>query len=122
MQNPLSFKNALLAITVLAAFIVKPTALFAADPQSAAATEPPIFKEKRCYACHAMEKTLIGPPYPAIAAVHKPNKDVMRDVLVQKILKGGGGNWGLVPMVPNEHVTEEEAGQMVDWILDLQAN
>jgi hypothetical protein len=30
---------------------------------------------------------------------------------------GGGGNWGLVPMVPNQWVTEAEARRMAEWIL-----
>ena len=73
----------------------------------------------RCYACHAMEETLIGPPYRAIAARHSGQKDVMAKVLATKIILGGGGNWGVVPMVPNEHVPEDDALALAHWILEL---
>lgn len=73
----------------------------------------------RCYACHHMTEALIGPPYQAIAARHGGQKDVMTEVLARKILLGGGGSWGVVPMVPNEHVPEEDARVIARWILDL---
>ena len=44
----------------------------------------------------------------------------MIDVLAQKIIDGGAGNWGVVPMVPNEHVSLDEARQIVAWILGLK--
>lgn len=75
--------------------------------------------EKRCDACHDIDKTLIGPSYRAIAARHAADKAVMIDVLAQKIIDGGGGNWGVVPMVPNEHVSFDEARRIVRWILGL---
>ena len=73
----------------------------------------------RCYACHHESNTLIGPPYLAIAARHGQRREVMVDVLVEKIRRGGGGNWGIVPMVPNEHVSEEDARTIARWILSL---
>ena len=76
--------------------------------------------EKRCDGCHAVDRPLLGPPYNAIAARHATNEKVMVDVLAQKIIEGGGGNWGLVPMVPNEHVSIEEARAIARWILSLQ--
>jgi cytochrome c551/c552 len=95
--------------------------LFAVCSASSAETTdvPQLLVERRCYACHAMEEALIGPPYLAIAARHAARADVMTEVLAQKIVLGGGGNWGVVPMVPNEHVTLDEARRMAVWILDL---
>ena len=62
---------------------------------------------------------LLGPPWAAIAARHAPRKDIMTDVLALKIVQGGGGNWGLVPMVPNQQVSIDEARAMSAWILSL---
>ncbi len=86
--------------------------LQAAEPDAAALT-----KTLKCYSCHDLTQALIGPPYKAIAARHAPNKDVMVDVLARKIVRGGGGNWGVVPMVPNEHVSDEQARTLARWIL-----
>jgi cytochrome c len=73
----------------------------------------------RCYACHQMTEYSLAPPYLAIAARHAPRKDVMVDVLATKIVHGGGGNWGVVPMVPNQWVSLDEARTMAAWILSL---
>jgi cytochrome c len=43
----------------------------------------------------------------------------MTDVLARKIVRGGGGNWGSVPMVPNRWVTIDDARTMAAWILSL---
>lgn len=80
---------------------------------------PTLMKERRCYACHELTQQLIGPSYQAIASRHGARAEVMAEVLAQKIINGGGGNWGLVPMVPNEHVTLDESRAMANWILQL---
>ncbi len=76
-------------------------------------------EKSRCVACHDLTRTLLGPSYQAIAARHSANKKLMVEVLAQKIIVGGAGNWGVVPMVPNEHVSLEEARAMSRWILNL---
>ena len=78
-----------------------------------------LVEEARCYACHQINDTLLGPSYLAISARHGARKEIMIDVLANKIVKGGGGNWGLVPMVPNQWVSNEEAKIMAEWILGL---
>lgn len=79
-----------------------------------------LVQERRCYACHAMTQNLLGPSYQAIAARHAVRKDVMVEVLAEKIIVGGAGNWGVVPMVPNEQVTLDEARIIARWILTLK--
>jgi cytochrome c len=79
----------------------------------------PLLTEKRCNACHDVTAVRIGPPYTAIAVRHRPDKESMVEVLAHKIVLGGGGGWGPVPMVPNEHVSLEEARAMARWILEL---
>ena len=98
------------AIAALLAFAVAHAA-FAADV-------PTLITQKRCDACHDLTATRIGPPYVAIALRHRADKDNMVEVLARKIVLGGGGNWGVVPMVPNEHVTLDEARAMAKWILE----
>lgn len=77
-----------------------------------------LVQARRCYPCHNMTQTLIGPPYKAIASRHAKHKDIMVDVLAEKIIVGGGGDWGVVPMVPNEQVSRKEARVIAKWILD----
>ena len=91
---------------------VLPPMLQAAEPDGGA-----LAKAMRCYSCHDQTQPLIGPPYKAIAARHAADKQLMVEVLARKIIHGGGGNWGVVPMVPNEHVSEADARTLARWVL-----
>jgi cytochrome c len=77
-----------------------------------------LVKSSRCYACHDLTEPLIGPPYKTIAARYSANRELMTQVLARKIVLGGGGNWGVVPMVPNEHVSATDAQAIARWILE----
>jgi cytochrome c len=77
-----------------------------------------LVQTSRCYACHQLKEPLIGPPYQAIAARYSANRELMTEVLARKIVLGGGGNWGVVPMVPNEHVSATDAQAIARWILE----
>ena len=99
---------------LLAACCVTPAAVMAAGLDGAT-----LVQERNCYGCHHQTDALIGPPYSAIAARHASRKDLMVDVLARKIIEGGAGNWGVVPMVPSEQVSEDEAKVIARWILDL---
>ena len=70
-------------------------------------------------ACHAADKKLVGPSYKEVAAKYAGQKDAV-DKLAQKIIKGGVGVWGQVPMPANAQVSEAEAKQLVQWIMTLK--
>ncbi len=82
---------------------------------------PVLLKVKRCNACHDEEKALIGPPWKAISLRYQADRQKSIEMLTRKIITGGGGSWGVVPMVPNEHVAEADARAMAEWILNLSA-
>ena len=91
-------------------------AVFAASPAFA---QQDLAQKKNCMACHAVDKKLVGPAYKDVAAKYAGQKDAV-DKLTQKVLKGGSGNWGAVPMPANPQVTEAEAKQLVQWVLTLK--
>ena len=74
---------------------------------------------KNCMACHALDKKLVGPAYKEVAAKYAGQKDAV-DKLSQKVLKGGSGVWGPVPMPPNAQVNDAEAKQLVQWLLTIK--
>ena len=76
-------------------------------------------QKKNCMACHAIDKKLVGPSYKDVAAKYAGQKDAV-DKLSAKVLKGGAGVWGAVPMPANPQVTDAEAKQLVQWILTLK--
>lgn len=71
---------------------------------------------KNCMACHAVDKKLVGPSYKDVAAKYAGQADAVAK-LEAKVLKGGAGVWGPVPMPANAQVTPAEAKQLVAWIL-----
>jgi len=71
---------------------------------------------KNCMACHAIDKKLVGPSYKDVAAKYAGQKDAV-DKLAVKIMKGGSGVWGPVPMPANAQVNEAEAKKLAAWVL-----
>ena len=74
-------------------------------------------QSKNCLACHAVDKKLVGPAYTEISKKYKGNKDAQSN-LIKKVINGGGGVWGTIPMPPNP-VKEDEAKLLVGWILSM---
>lgn len=74
---------------------------------------------KNCMACHAIDKKLVGPAYKDVAAKYAGQKDAV-DKLATKIIKGGSGVWGPVPMPANAQVNDAEAKKLAAWVLSLK--
>jgi cytochrome c len=73
-------------------------------------------KAKNCMACHAVATKLVGPAYKDVAAKYAGQKDIEAK-LVTKVIKGGSGTWGAIPMPANPQVNEAEAKTLVKWVL-----
>ena len=74
---------------------------------------------KNCMACHAVDKKLVGPSYKDVAAKYEGRSDAV-EKLTSKIMKGGSGVWGPVPMPANTQVNAAEAAKLTTWILGLK--
>ena len=94
-------------------------AVLAVAAASPAFAQQELAQKKNCMACHAVDKKLVGPAYKDVAAKYAGQKDAV-DKLAQKVMKGGSGTWGAVPMPANPQVSEAEAKQLVQWILTLK--
>ena len=73
-------------------------------------------KKNACMACHAVDKKLVGPSYKDVAKKYASQKDAA-DKLATKIMKGGSGVWGAIPMPANPQVNEADAKKLAAWIL-----
>lgn len=76
-------------------------------------------KKKNCMACHQLDKKVVGPAYKDVAKKYAGNAAAEK-TLAEKVIKGGKGAWGEVPMPPNPAVKPEEAAALVKWILSLK--
>ena len=73
-------------------------------------------KAKNCMACHAVANKIVGPAYKDVAKKYAADKTAA-DKLAAKIIKGGSGVWGAVPMPANPQVSEAEAKKLAAWVL-----
>jgi cytochrome c len=94
-------------------------ALIAAAACVSAIADQALATSKNCMACHALDKKLVGPAYKDVAAKYAGQKDAV-DKLAVKIMKGGSGVWGPVPMPANTQVNEAEAKKLAAWVLSLK--
>jgi cytochrome c len=76
-------------------------------------------KGSDCTGCHQVERKLIGPAYADVAAKYE-NTEANVTMLAQKVIAGGVGVWGEIPMAAHPNLTEEDATDMVRYILLLK--
>lgn len=72
-----------------------------------------------CLTCHKVSETSTGPSYKDVAAKYPNADDATVTMLAEKIIKGGSGNWGQIPMTPHPTVSIDDAKQMVKYVLLL---
>ncbi|MBU4519517.1 c-type cytochrome [Hydrogenophaga sp.] len=76
-------------------------------------------KSKNCMACHAVDKKLVGPAYKEVAKKYAGNAKAA-DMLAEKIVKGGSGVWGAIPMPANPQVNAADAKKLAAWVMSQQ--
>jgi len=72
-----------------------------------------------CLTCHKVNEASTGPAYQAVAAKYANTPEII-DQLANKVIKGGSGNWGAVPMTPHPNLSKEDAVAMVKYVLTLK--
>ena len=72
-----------------------------------------------CRTCHKDDAKLIGPAYQDVAKKYESNEKNVK-MLAEKILKGGQGNWGEIPMAGHPNLSIDDASAMVEYILSMK--
>jgi cytochrome c len=73
-------------------------------------------KKHNCFACHTVDKKVVGPSYKEVSAKYRGDKTA-EVKLAEKVKKGGVGAWGQIPMPPNATVPDADIKSLVKWIL-----
>ena len=94
---------------LLAGFLMADTAI----------ADQALAKAKNCLSCHTIDKKIVGPAYQDVARKYAGQKDAP-ELLAGKIMKGGAGVWGVIPMPVNSQVNESEAKKLANWVLSLK--
>ena len=75
-----------------------------------------IAKQNACLGCHAVNKKIVGPSFQAVAEKYKSDANAQA-FLKNKIVKGGSGSWGVVPMPANTKLSDADLTTLTSWIL-----
>ncbi|RFM30416.1 c-type cytochrome [Deminuibacter soli] len=72
-----------------------------------------------CLTCHKVDEKVVGPAYADVAAKYE-NTPANVTLLAEKVVKGGQGVWGSVPMTAHPQLSQADAEQMVKYVLLLK--
>ena len=72
-----------------------------------------------CNTCHKLDTKVIGPAFQDVAAKY-PATEANIDSLANKVIKGGKGHWGDIPMAAHPALSENDAKEMVKYVLSLK--
>lgn len=76
-------------------------------------------KGSDCTSCHMVERKIVGPSYADVAAKYENTEENVA-MLAKKVIEGGVGVWGEVPMPPHPALSEDDAKDMVRYVLLLK--
>ncbi|WP_409049420.1 ThuA domain-containing protein [Telluribacter sp. SYSU D00476] len=71
-----------------------------------------------CKACHSLDQRSVGPAYMEVAKKYQRDRNALKR-LSEKVIKGGGGVWGEQAMSAHPQLKQDEAEDMVRYILSL---
>jgi len=96
-------------------------------PAANASADPPgllLIGGSDCTTCHRLNKASsgasIGPAYDEVADKYAPAADSTIQRLAGKIISGGQGVWGSVPMTPHPAISKDDAVTIVKYIMTLK--
>ena len=77
------------------------------EPAVSEADAMQLAKKNNCFACHAVDKKVVGPSFRDVAAKYRGDAGAEAR-LADKIAKGGSGVWGAMAMPANSKISEAD--------------
>lgn len=77
-----------------------------------------LVKKNDCNTCHHPTNVIVGPAHTEVAKKYAFTEDNIK-LLAERIIKGGSGVWGQVPMTPHPDVSQADAEKMARYVLSL---
>jgi len=124
------FATALLSIVAISSYgqmtgnkTKKPTKKLSTSkpvvPTTELAEGQALIAKSDCSACHKPDAKLIRPAYNAISEKYTAT-EANYIQLSNKVIKGGSGVWGEIPMPPHPSLSNAEAKKMIQYILSVR--
>ena len=101
-----------------AALTTPATADITTDPNYQKGLE--IEAKSDCATCHKLNEKLVGPSFKEVANKYAGADQATVDTLASKVIHGGSGNWGQIPMTPHPNLSKEDAVTVVKYVLLLK--
>lgn len=89
-----------------------------AQPGDLLAQGAALIETSDCKTCHNEKVKTVGPAYVDISKKYAFTEANVK-MLADKVIAGGSGNWGAVPMSPHPDLMEPDAVKMVSYVLSL---
>ncbi|MDB4924113.1 c-type cytochrome [Mucilaginibacter sp.] len=101
--------------------VVKKTTVAPAKKVSAVDIEEgkQLLAKNDCLSCHKVDVKVVGPAYIDVAKKY-PATEANYDALTKKVIAGGSGVWGTVPMSPHPAINPADIKKMIEYILSLK--
>jgi cytochrome c len=105
------------------------TATQPADPSASAAASGTLhtghpgyalMAQQDCKTCHTPDKPSTGPSFAMIAARYDSTKAGTVEHLAKKVISGGSGSFGTIPMTPHATLSEKDAEELVKYVLSYK--
>ena len=77
-----------------------------------------LVKASDCKTCHHPTNKIIGPAHTEVAKKYEFTEANVK-MLADKIIKGGSGNWGEIPMTAHPDISVADAEKMARYVLSL---
>lgn len=77
-----------------------------------------LIKGSDCYSCHKENADLVGPSFIKIGLKYQSNQENIA-LLTSKVIKGGVGTWGQVPMQAHPTLDPKDVSRMIEYILSV---
>lgn len=77
-----------------------------------------LVKESDCNTCHHKTNTIVGPAHMAVSEKYDFTEANVK-LLADKIINGGSGVWGPIPMAAHADIKPDEAEAMARYVLSL---
>ena len=99
-------------------YVANESATEAPASMDAVAMGEALVKASDCKTCHHKVNKIIGPAHTDVAKKYDFTKANV-EMLAQKIIKGGTGVWGEIPMSPHADISAGDAEKMARYVLSL---
>ena len=77
-----------------------------------------LVKASDCKTCHHPTNKIIGPAHIEVAKKYEFTEANVK-MLADKIIKGGSGVWGQIPMTAHPDISQADAEKMAKYVLSL---